>query len=533
MTNQDKKPNKGFWRENIEALAFAIIMALVIKQFAFEAYKVPTQSMEPTIIGRDVGGSRLIANKFTYMVREPKRWEVMIFQYPHNRMLNYVKRGVGVGPEWLFIRGGDIYTADYDLSRDEALKRATIVRKPSSLQQRIFDMSQCIAPGKRDMENFRNYWIHEKGARGEGVHPDFKEEVVTLTAGDEPVRVRFTRPAGELTVVGGRENVICNRRFDDWSARAPQVGEFSKLLGRAFPVAQENLSEPVPVGDVRLQFEVKPEGDGGRVLFELHDCGHPTPIVVEIPVGTEGSGHLLMGDTKESFDAHVPADEWTEVSLSNYDDRVEVRVDDDMVFTFEYTHPMVPVSHPVLSNARLAPPPEEELSGGDADYKPFRNAVLWGFSGGTAQFRSIDLARDIYYTESGATDFHIPRDNFLMLGDNSPDSLDGRSWRVAEMRYRNDEGEEVVLIGDAEAVTEAPTRPMVNPFDGNTRFLDHYGNLHHIDPSRIVMVPQKVGNGVEEMLPATIRLGNFVPRSFIQGRAYLTFFPILQIGPIH
>ena len=73
MNAKDKKSTKGFWRENVEALTFAVIMALVIKQFAFEAYKVPTQSMEPTIIGRDLGGSRLIANKFTYMLREPRR----------------------------------------------------------------------------------------------------------------------------------------------------------------------------------------------------------------------------------------------------------------------------------------------------------------------------------------------------------------------------------------------------------------------------------------------------------------------------
>ncbi|MFT7617427.1 MAG: signal peptidase I [Planctomycetota bacterium] len=533
MNTKANSTPKGFWRENVEALTFAVIMALVIKQFAFEAYKVPTQSMEPTIIGREFGGSRLIANKFTYMLRDPARWEVMIFHYPHNRMLNYVKRGVGVGPEWMFIRGGDLFLADYDLDRDAAFASAKVLRKPRALQDRLFDMNNCIPPGKREVENFRSYWVNENGGSAGGVKPNFDENIVHIDGTKKPVRVRFTRPASEMSAIGTKDRVICNRRFDDWSARAPVVGDFSKFLGMAFPVGKENLEDSVPVGDVRIRIEVKPSASDGKVLFEIRDFSHQDPIIVEIAVeGANEKGSMTLGSVKKDIAGRVPADSWTEISVSNCDDRIEVRIDDEVVLEYDYEHEMFPAARALLSNSQLDPAPITEPLKEKAPRKAFENAVLWGFSGGKADFREIEFSRDNYYTEAGATDFHIPADNFLMLGDNSPDSLDGRGWRVSELQYKDDDGKVVTMYGDAEAVNESPVRPISNPFDSNTRFQDVYGNMHHLDPARIVMVPKKVGDGVEEMLASKTYLGNFVPRKFIQGRAYMTFFPIFQIGPI-
>ncbi len=532
MKSSDKKTPKGFWRENVEALTFAIIMALVIKQFAFEAYKVPTQSMEPTIIGRDVGGSRLIANKFSYMINDPKRWDVMIFNYPHNRLLNYVKRGVGVGPEWLFVRGGDLYVADYDMSQEEALKNAKILRKPESLQERIFDANNCIAPDKRSIENFRSYWANEKGANAEGVSPDFNEELIHIDGTKEAVRLRFTRPGQELSVVGKKENAICNRRFDDWSTRAPKTGTFSKLLGLPFPVDNESFAPAVPVGDMRMRFEVKPLTASGKVLFEIRDFSHTLAITVSIAVeGAQEKGFLTVGKETKEISQRIPVDSWTEVSVSNCDNRVSVRVDGETAIELDYDHQIVPVTRAILSNSQTTPLPEDAPQAQKVP-KANENAMIWGFEGGKADFQNLELSRDNYYTESGATDFHIPADNYLMLGDNSPDSLDGRNWQVSELKYKDENGKIITLIGDSEAVNESPERPQENPFENNTKFLDVFGNLHDIDPDRIIMVPGVKVDGIREMHAATIRLGNFVPRKYIQGRAYLTFFPLLQIGPI-
>ena len=89
-------PKRGFWRGNLEAFTVAIVMALVIKTYAFEAFQVPTESMEPTIIGRTPGGDRIIVNKFKYQFDDPARYDIVVFRYPLSRMVNYVKRLVGL-----------------------------------------------------------------------------------------------------------------------------------------------------------------------------------------------------------------------------------------------------------------------------------------------------------------------------------------------------------------------------------------------------------------------------------------------------
>ncbi|MDH4128734.1 MAG: signal peptidase I [Spirochaetota bacterium] len=81
-----KKP----FRENIETIITAILIALVIRIFIIEAYLIPTGSMIPTLIE----GDRLLVNKFVYGVRipivdwklpgfrSPKRGEIVVFHYP-------------------------------------------------------------------------------------------------------------------------------------------------------------------------------------------------------------------------------------------------------------------------------------------------------------------------------------------------------------------------------------------------------------------------------------------------------------------
>jgi signal peptidase I len=122
------------WRDNIEAMSVAIIMAVMFKYFALEAYQIPTGSMQPTLMGQDFpperpgtqkpihvqwldklfgeGGSikdRILVDKLSFHVRDPKRWEVVIFKYPLNRAQNFVKRLVGMPGEHLRIAYGDVW----------------------------------------------------------------------------------------------------------------------------------------------------------------------------------------------------------------------------------------------------------------------------------------------------------------------------------------------------------------------------------------------------------------------------------------
>lgn len=106
-----KKPLDLAIADQLESLAIAVAMALVLKFFLVEAYQIPSGSMQPTILGDPQTGifDRVLADKLTTMIRPPRRWEVMIFRFPNDERALYVKRIVGLPGETLEIDGGDLW----------------------------------------------------------------------------------------------------------------------------------------------------------------------------------------------------------------------------------------------------------------------------------------------------------------------------------------------------------------------------------------------------------------------------------------
>lgn len=91
MEEEKQKKKKSKLRENIEAILFALVIALFIKSFIVDVYKIPTGSMIPTI---EVGDF-IVASKFIYgakipftkrrlpEVRDPRRGDIVIFLAPY------------------------------------------------------------------------------------------------------------------------------------------------------------------------------------------------------------------------------------------------------------------------------------------------------------------------------------------------------------------------------------------------------------------------------------------------------------------
>ena len=105
----------AFLKDNFEAIAVAVIMALVIKHFCVEAFKIPTGSMYPTLHGDTSAGpnrgDRILVDKFAYLITKPKRWDVIVFRYPLNRARNFIKRITGEpGEHFRISADGDLWT---------------------------------------------------------------------------------------------------------------------------------------------------------------------------------------------------------------------------------------------------------------------------------------------------------------------------------------------------------------------------------------------------------------------------------------
>lgn len=92
-------------KEWIEPIALAVILALVIRTFFFQAFKIPTGSMRPTLIESD----RVLVNKFLYRFKEPQRGDVIVFRYPVDGKKDFIKRLAGLPGETLAIKQGKLF----------------------------------------------------------------------------------------------------------------------------------------------------------------------------------------------------------------------------------------------------------------------------------------------------------------------------------------------------------------------------------------------------------------------------------------
>jgi signal peptidase I len=101
----DKARVKSELREWVEAILIALVMALVIRAFVVQAFKIPSGSMYPTL----KIGDRLFVNKFIYRFRDPQRWDIIVFKYPEDPSKDFIKRLVGLSGETVEIRNGAVF----------------------------------------------------------------------------------------------------------------------------------------------------------------------------------------------------------------------------------------------------------------------------------------------------------------------------------------------------------------------------------------------------------------------------------------
>jgi signal peptidase I len=95
---------KSVAREYTEAIVIALILALFIRTFIVQAFKIPSGSMEPTLLI----GDHLLVNKFIYGIKnpftgetwipieKPQRRDIIVFKYPVNPDQDFIKRVIGV-----------------------------------------------------------------------------------------------------------------------------------------------------------------------------------------------------------------------------------------------------------------------------------------------------------------------------------------------------------------------------------------------------------------------------------------------------
>jgi len=117
LKERDLSKKKSSIRENIEAITLAIILALFIRTFVVQAFKIPSGSMKETLLV----GDHILVNKFIYgikipfikktliPIKNPQREDIIVFKYPIDPKKDFIKRVIGIPGDVIEIRDKQIF----------------------------------------------------------------------------------------------------------------------------------------------------------------------------------------------------------------------------------------------------------------------------------------------------------------------------------------------------------------------------------------------------------------------------------------
>ncbi len=397
--------SSSFFRDNIEAFAVAIAMALVIRHFCLEAFRIPTGSMRPTLLGDErlagLHGDRILVDKFVYMRRDPRRFEVVVFRYPLNATKNFIKRMIGLPGEWLRIAGGDIWT-----SRDEG-KTWKIARKPAGAREQLL-IPYYPRPAHQP-DSFQGLENWESGA---GWTVREKEATFRVDASDAATELKFKR------------QILSYEKVD--------TGGHSNLSSGA-------------VGDVSVAFDIDVER-AGELVVAITENG----VTHELRLGADKSVAIVGGEKPHTVDLDfkLVAGESVSVMFANVDDELVVELDGD-TRTIEFPH------------SPIEPPSDIEWS----DAAGSANGIKLVARGVKATIEDIKIARDVSYDSRGRRGhWAIPEGHFFVLGDNTGSSKDSREWYIASAKLKDGTMIRWEAGRDA-SEPNVPPNPIAIPYD--------------------------------------------------------------------
>lgn len=114
LNKKNGKKVKSMWRELIETVVSAGIIAFIIITFIGQVTVVKGASMEDTLFNRE----RLICNKIVYRITDPKHGDIVIFKPPIDQNHNYIKRVIAVEGDKVKIVEGVVYLNGERLKED-------------------------------------------------------------------------------------------------------------------------------------------------------------------------------------------------------------------------------------------------------------------------------------------------------------------------------------------------------------------------------------------------------------------------------
>ena len=467
IERKKSKKEKGFFRENIESILIAVALAFVLRIFIVEAFKIPTGSMAPTLLGvhKDVkcpncswkfksnhninyvrcsncfykirisgngnrGGSRILVNKFSYVFGEPGRWDVAVFKYPFadvactscgfsssqsmicEKCTNSLKT-----ENFLKSKVNDYFKHPFGINQHH-----NVVCKTCNSEDTI----RCEQCSSTNVSVIRKNYIK----RLIGL-PDEKLQVVN---GDIYINDKITRKPEKvqdsLWVPVFNSNYPAKQKIvENWEV---QNGNWDISKENLHLITSDGIKQKSYIAfkrditdnsvynseitdavsaDVMLAFDVVATGKNGGILILLEEDEKTYEIFVRLR-GEKKKSHLMISGSivDSNADAFIEPEKVSRIEFSSADNEIILKLNNSVVFSKTY---------------------DTDLESLDDFTKSSK--IKFGGINTEAVFKNISIFRDVYYSESGEwgtfNPVEIGEKEYFFLGDNSRNSNDSRYWK--------------------------------------------------------------------------------------------------------
>ena len=497
-TKMDKPQTElGSIRDTVESVWVAIVLAFVLRGFLIEAFVIPTGSMAPRLMGehwnlqcpacgweyaygvhkqfvqsRAFGrgrratpteaecpncgygypyteraaypnsGDRVLVLKYLYQFSEPQPWDVVVFRNPQDNSQNYIKRLIGLPGETIEIVHGDIFVAE---TPDGPFHVRT---KPSAAQQAMW---QVVF----DNDYRADLKLFEKQSRRTPLPPAW--------VAPQPGAWDISGDGGRVMAFGGApepQEVVFKARRDVF---LPRYG-YNTPPDPMTDLIDERMDICT---DLKLSFSFVPKSPGAKVAARLSSFEHQFKAALAADGTAElyyrsasgSDGNWVLWQVSQSL-GPLDVDRGYQVEFVHVDLGVELLVDGRRILLCrgeKYPETYETLKRRMRSVSRdPVQPPQVGIAA----------------SGGACELWHVALYRDVYYTAArldrhavssayyeyaetlgaqasqpgwGTMGYPVTLardggnpdlDEFFVLGDNSPQSLDGRAWRAAAPTMR-------------------------------------------------------------------------------------------------
>jgi signal peptidase I len=386
-------------------------------------------------------GDQLMVHKHAYQFRDPRRWEVIVFHNPADPLQAYVKRVVGLPGETVRIVDGDVYIGN------------EIQRKPLEAQRGIGILvdDHSRQPDESADPEWRPRWVPERDHNGwNNTSPAIQFEPSAENA--EATSGRFNWIDFRHWVRSGGHHVS-TVPLENW----PNELGHPPGPGLALSVTAGGLSCTGVLSDdeVRRWSAMTSDKVFHAALDQLAELSHEAPIVDDYGYNrhVDGASSFVVRDLMVSLDAE-PQDHAGVMAIEIDDGRKTFRAEIDfdentarllcdgqevagaVSFEVPKEKPAIHLEFSVMDRQCLlginGTPlfPAFTYEGNGRDAAAPRRPIRIGARAGAFTVSQLQVTRDVYYTPKSEPrePKTLGEDEFFVLGDNSPVSIDSRCW---------------------------------------------------------------------------------------------------------